>query len=124
MDFVKAVLNYSMDFVKAVDYDQVNFEDYVTSFLLEPYRLMLCGMTLVLLSLRASSLMIQEMNIKNVKKESKLRVGHLSYGRRRRWNGNLRARFESRLQLKSLAFLMLWSSVNAMDAEQTRQLQP
>ena len=101
---VEYSLNYSMDCVKAADSSKVSFGSYVASFLLEPYLWMLCGVTPVLLCWRASALMmIQQTNMKK-KKESRLRTGHLSFTRKKRWNGNLGSRFESRLQMKSFYF--------------------
>eukprot|EP00913_Durusdinium_trenchii_P016912 g15900.t1 len=113
--------NYSMDFVEAVDYDGMVFGSLVALLLFDPYRLMFCGVTLLLLCVRANALQIQEEN-ERMKRESKLRLGHLSCRRNRKWNGKLRERFQCRMQIKAVIFLSLWSSGNAMDADQTRQI--
>ena len=118
---VEYSLNLSMNLDEDVDFPRTGVGSYVVSFLLEPYVWMLCGVVQVLLCLRARALTIQETN-KEKKKEFRLHMGHLSFARKRRWNGSLRSRFESRVQMKSFVFLMLWASSNAMDAEQTRQV--
>ena len=61
---VEYSLNLSIDLVEEVDFPRTGDGNYVVSFLLEPYVWMLCGVTQVLLCLRASALMIQETNTK------------------------------------------------------------
>ena len=46
--------------------------------------------------------------------------GHLS--KARRWNGGLRHRFEFRMKMRSLIFLSLWTSGQAMDGEQAQRM--
>ena len=46
--------------------------------------------------------------------------GHLS--KARRWSGGLRQRFECRMKTRSLIFLSLWTSGQAMDGEQAQRM--
>ena len=103
----------------AIDYTKVNFQWHVASFFLEPNLTTCLSLVMVLLSMGVRTLMIQEVKTKKMKVLSQ---GHLSCRRNRRWNGKLRERFQCRLQIKAVIFLSLWSSGNAMGAEQTRQV--
>ena len=78
-------MNYSTDIVLAIDYTNVNFQEYVTSFVLEPNMMTYVTLTMVLLFLGVRTLMIQK--VKNTHM-LKLRMGHLSYARQRKWNGS------------------------------------
>ena len=59
--------------------------------------------------------------MKKCKCRRRLERGHLSY-KRRRWNGNLRRRFQHRLRLRGLVFLSCWFGANTMDAAQAAQM--
>ena len=48
--------------------------------------------------------------------------GHLGLRRNRKWNGTLQKRFAFRLQLKTMLLVSLWTSANAMEAEQAKQM--
>ena len=57
---------------------------------------------------------------KKLKKRFEEPKGHLS--RARRWNGHLRSHFEFRMKLRSVLFLTLWTTGQAMDGDQLQRM--
>ena len=110
--------NYELIFDIAPTYVLVTMEWVASLYIFEFIDYTIMKMVFVLLAAMAGALMIQS----KMKKEPKNMKGHLGLRRNRKWNGTLRKRFAFRLQLKTMLLVSLWTSANAMEAEQAKQM--
>ena len=123
-------LNFMKEFVNGTNYELifdiaptyvlaiVTMEWIASLYIFEFIDYTIMKVVFVLLAAMAGALVIQS----KMKKEPKNMKGHLALRRNRKWNGTLRKRFAFRLQLKTMLLVSLWTSANAMEAEQAKQM--
>lgn len=70
-----------------------------------------------------ADLMVSRMHMgKQLHSRREVMKGHLGYYKKKKWNGRLRGRFETKLQLRGLLFMTLWCNTYGMDQEQLNRI--